>query len=103
MPVYEYQCKQCKHRFELRQGFDSEPVAPCPECGKIANRQISLVPVIFKGTGWYVTDYSRRNSTLSDQDTDSSPKPDQKHEVSKTESTQSEKTEGTAVTAPKEE
>ena len=108
MPVYEYHCKQCGHRFELRQGFDSEPAAPCPECKEIANRQISLVPVIFKGSGWYVTDYARRNSTLSDESVDSSAQPDKKQadkkqESSTTESTPSEKPEGTVTATPKEE
>jgi putative FmdB family regulatory protein len=113
VPVYEYHCKQCGHRFELRQGFDSEPAAPCPECKEIANRQISLVPVIFKGSGWYVTDYARRNSTLSDESVDSSAQPDKKQadkkqadkkqESSTTESTPSEKPEGTVTATPKEE
>ena len=66
MPTYEYKCDACGHHFDLRQGFDADTVADCPECGKLAKRQISLVPVIFKGSGWYVNDYSRKNSTLSD-------------------------------------
>jgi putative FmdB family regulatory protein len=66
MPTYEYKCSACEHRFELRQSFDADTVTDCPECGKTAKRQISLVPVIFKGSGWYVNDYSRKNSTLSD-------------------------------------
>ena len=88
MPVYEYECKTCRHRFDLRQGFDSDPVADCPECGGLAGRRISLVPVIFKGSGWYVTDYSRRNSTLSDdrQDDDRSSR-DSKSESSTESST----------------
>ena len=66
MPTYEYKCAACEHLFELRQSFDADTVTDCPECGKLAKRRISLVPVIFKGSGWYVNDYSRKNSTLSD-------------------------------------
>ena len=66
VPTYDYQCTECKHRFELRQGFDAETVTDCLECGKIAERQISLVPVIFKGSGWYVNDYGKKKSTLGD-------------------------------------
>lgn len=66
MPTYDYQCTECKHRFELRQGFDAETVTDCPECGKVAERKISLVPVIFKGSGWYVNDYGKKKSTLGD-------------------------------------
>ena len=66
MPRYDYQCTECNHLFELKQGFDAETVTDCPKCGKIAERQISLVPVIFKGSGWYVNDYGRKKSTLGD-------------------------------------
>ena len=66
MPTYEYQCEVCRHRFDLRQGYDAETVADCPVCGAQARRRISLVPVIFKGSGWYVTDYNRSNSTLKE-------------------------------------
>lgn len=66
MPIYDYQCEACQHRFELRQGFDAESVAACPFCQGSARRKISPVGVIFKGSGWYVTDYARKNSTLSD-------------------------------------
>lgn len=67
MPIYEYICesRSCSHRFELRQGFDAEPVATCPLCHSRARRRISPVPIIFKGSGWYVTDYGRKNPTIS--------------------------------------
>ena len=66
MPRYDYQCTVCDHLFELRQGFDAETVTECPKCGKIAERKISLVPVIFKGSGWYVNDHGKKKSTLGD-------------------------------------
>ena len=65
MPIYEYQCPSCGNKFELRQGFDAETTSECGVCGANAHRLISLVPVIFKGKGWYVNDYGRGNSSTS--------------------------------------
>ena len=56
MPVYEYQCDACGHRFEKKQGFHDKPVAKCPRCGGKPRRVIHSAPVIFKGSGFYVTD-----------------------------------------------
>ena len=56
MPTYEYECDSCHHRFERKQRFDEEPVAMCPECGGKARRVIHSVPIIFKGSGFYITD-----------------------------------------------
>ena len=56
MPIYEYECTGCSSRFELRQSFnDNEPVS-CPQCECKAVRIFSAVPIIFKGSGFYVTD-----------------------------------------------
>lgn len=68
MPTYEYECGLCQHRFERRQRFDEEPVAVCPQCQGKARRVIHSIPVIFKGSGFYITD-SRKGS--SHQDTSS--------------------------------
>ncbi len=59
MPTYVYECSDCSHRFELKQSFQSETVAPCPICKKKAQRVILSVPVVFKGSGWYVNDYGK--------------------------------------------
>ncbi len=59
MPRYDYECTACGHRFELKQSFASEPVATCPECQSAARRVIHSVPVVFKGSGWYVNDYGK--------------------------------------------
>jgi putative FmdB family regulatory protein len=57
MPTYEYECKKCSHRFEVFQSMSDEPVKKCPECGKQVRRLVSGgVGVIFKGSGFYVTD-----------------------------------------------
>ncbi len=66
MPLYEYQCKSCGFRFEKIQKFSDEPIRECPNCGRPdAEKLISAPAVQFKGEGWYVTDYARKNSTAS--------------------------------------
>ncbi len=56
MPIYEYECSVCHLHFERRQRFDAEPVAKCPECQGKARRVLHSIPVIFKGSGFYITD-----------------------------------------------
>ena len=68
MPIYDYQCGSCGHRFELRQGFDAEPVAECPKCAGAARRRFHVPTVIYKGSGFYTTDYKRKESNASSTD-----------------------------------
>jgi len=56
MPVYEYQCKNCRYKFELKQSFNDNSIVTCPRCGDNAKRIFSPVPLIFKGSGFYTTD-----------------------------------------------
>ncbi|HET6843582.1 MAG TPA: FmdB family zinc ribbon protein [Candidatus Angelobacter sp.] len=63
MPLYEYQCKKCKHRFEKIQKFSDSPVKKCPECGGPVEQLLSAPAVQFKGSGWYVTDYARKGGS----------------------------------------
>ena len=56
MPTYEYECGSCRCHFERKQRFDEEPVAMCPKCGSKSRRVIHSVPIIFKGSGFYITD-----------------------------------------------
>jgi putative FmdB family regulatory protein len=56
MPVYEYECGSCRFRFEMKQGFDEEPQSLCPQCQGRVRRVFHSTPVIFKGSGFYVTD-----------------------------------------------
>ncbi|HMF89552.1 MAG TPA: FmdB family zinc ribbon protein [Candidatus Angelobacter sp.] len=66
MPLYEYQCKKCKHRFEKIQKFSDRPVKKCPKCGGPVEQLLSAPAVQFKGSGWYVTDYARKSSGASE-------------------------------------
>jgi putative FmdB family regulatory protein len=65
MPLYEYECKKCGHRFEKIQKFSDRMVKKCPECGGVVEQMISAPAVQFKGSGWYVTDYAKKSSGLS--------------------------------------
>ncbi len=106
MPRYDYECETCHYRFELRQGFDSEPVATCPECENKASRKFHSVPIVFKGSGWYVNDYGKRGgskpSTSDSKESDSESKSATKSE-SKDSSTNSAKSESTTKSSPKSE
>lgn len=58
MPIYEYQCDGCSYRFEVKQSIKDDPLSTCERCGKAVRRLISSPGILFKGSGWYVTDYS---------------------------------------------
>ena len=61
MPIYEYQCDQCKHKLEIIQKISDEPLKFCPECGEETLRKlISSVSFRLKGTGWYETDFKNK-------------------------------------------
>ena len=68
MPLYEYQCKKCGHRFEKIQKFSDKPVKKCPECGGGVEQTISAPAVQFKGSGWYVTDYAKKSHSSASSD-----------------------------------
>jgi putative FmdB family regulatory protein len=58
VPIYEYQCDGCAYRFEVKQSIKADPLSTCERCGKAIRRLISSPGIMFKGSGWYVTDYS---------------------------------------------
>jgi putative FmdB family regulatory protein len=61
LPLYEYQCKKCGHKFEKIQLFSDKPIKKCPECGGAVEKLISRSAVQFKGSGWYATDYAKKS------------------------------------------
>jgi putative FmdB family regulatory protein len=76
VPLYEYQCRKCKHKFEKIQKFSDRPVKKCPECGSPVEKIMHAPAVQFKGSGWYVTDYGGKQTTDTPKSEDSSEKPD---------------------------
>ena len=88
MPLYEYECKKCGHRFEKIQKFSDRMVKKCPECGGVVEQMISAPAVQFKGSGWYVTDYAKKSGSSASSDGGS--KESKKDEKSKSESSSKE-------------
>lgn len=62
VPIYEYQCTKCGHRFEAIQKVSDSPLTKCEKCKGKVERLISSPAIQFKGSGWYVTDYARKSS-----------------------------------------
>ena len=62
MPIYEYECTKCGHRFEVIQKVSDAPLKKCEKCKGKAERLISSPAIQFKGTGWYVTDYAKKSA-----------------------------------------
>jgi putative FmdB family regulatory protein len=59
MPLYEYECDACAHRFEVIQKFSDAPITTCPACGGAVHKLVSSPAIQFKGSGFYLTDYGR--------------------------------------------
>ncbi len=64
MPLYEYRCESCGLQFEKIQRFSDEPISVCPSCGQGPVVKLLSSPAIqFKGSGWYITDYARKDQS----------------------------------------
>jgi putative FmdB family regulatory protein len=62
MPIHEYQCQDCHKRFEKLQKLSDKPCKKCPTCGGPLRKLISSPAIQFKGNGFYITDYPKKNS-----------------------------------------
>jgi putative FmdB family regulatory protein len=96
MPTYGYRCSNCGHQFEIRQSFSDEPLKVCPKCQGKLTKMVYPTGVIFKGSGFYTTDYKsadksgESNGSKPSSDAKPESKPDTKSEPkseSKSEST----------------
>jgi putative FmdB family regulatory protein len=67
MPLYEYRCEACGHHFELIRKFSDPPVETCPVCNGPVRKLMSPPAFQFKGSGWYVTDYARKEQPSASQ------------------------------------
>ena|SRR5689334_7871793 len=76
MPLYEYECERCGHRFEVIQKF-SDPLADtCPVCGGPVRKLMSSPAIQFKGSGFYITDYPKKDAGAPKSETGKSEKSD---------------------------
>ena len=75
MPLYDYKCEN-GHVFEEMQSFSSDPIATCGDCGTSATRMLSIPMVLYKGSGFYTTDYGRNGSASGSKTDSNSESPD---------------------------
>ena len=70
MPLYEYECRKCHHRFEVIQTFSDKPIRKCPKCRKGTVQKLLSSPALrFKGSGFYINDYARKGAAPSGEGT----------------------------------
>lgn len=81
MPTYEYKCPKCQHEFEVIQKITAKSGAKCPRCGARAERQLSAAGLVFKGSGFYITDYKRAGEQNPEHEAKPEAKPDAKPEA----------------------
>jgi putative FmdB family regulatory protein len=72
MPKYDYRCNDCGHVYEKREGFDAPSVQACPQCAGTARRVLTPPAIVFKGSGWYVTDHRKGGDSESSPSSSSS-------------------------------
>ena len=78
MPIYEYACTRCDHHFDVRHGADEKPALSCPRCEGDVRKVFHAAGIIFKGSGWYITDSAAKgngNGNDRNAETKSEPAP----------------------------
>ena len=88
MPTYDYECGACGHRFERFQSIRERPARKCPECGRLKAKRLigSGGAILFKGSGFYITDYrsdTYKKEASADKGSASTPAPAAKTEAPK--------------------
>jgi putative FmdB family regulatory protein len=83
VPIYEYECKKCGHRFEVIQKFSDKPIGQCEMCGGKVKKLLAPPALMFKGTGWYVTDYASKGKEPSAKEGDGKGKTEKASQESK--------------------
>ncbi len=77
MPIYEYHCEKCGH-FELTKRITDKPLSRCPTCKGKVKKLISNTSFQLKGTGWYITDYARKDKAPKEKKEEKAPAPEAK-------------------------
>jgi putative FmdB family regulatory protein len=90
LPIYDYRCDECGHRFSVVQSWSDAPIDKCPNCGKRPRKLIVAPAIVFKGSGWYKTD---SRTAPKDSDSASSGDSSKKSEPAKSETKSEAKTE----------
>ena len=105
MPLYVYKCKNCEYQFEARQRFSDDPLTECPECQGQIRRVITPVGVVFKGSGFYVTDSrnGKKSSLVNGSTSSNSEEKTEKSENGEKSEKKSEESPTAAATTSKSE
>ena len=82
MPLYEYECGACAHRFERIQKFSDPLVDVCPKCGGAVRKLLSSPAIQFKGSGWYINDYAKKSGHVESSSSSKSENSEKKSEGS---------------------
>ena len=82
MPLYEYECNACAHRFERIQKFSDPLVDVCPKCGGAVRKLLSSPAIQFKGSGWYINDYAKKSGHVESSSSSKSESSEKKSEGS---------------------
>ncbi len=81
MPLYEYKCQKCASVFEVIQKISDSPLTECPACGGMLKKVISAPAIQFKGSGFYITDYAKKNIPRKEARPEKKQKSDKKEEA----------------------
>ncbi|HLK55142.1 MAG TPA: FmdB family zinc ribbon protein [Chthonomonadaceae bacterium] len=93
MPTYGYRCEKCGHQFQVFQKMSDAPVSTCPECRGKVKRLLYPVGIVFKGSGWHITDYRKpEKSEKAEEAATTSDSGSAKPDAAKKESTGTEST-----------
>lgn len=93
MPIYEYACTKCGHQLEVMQKINDKPLSRCPECKGKLEKQFSQTSFQLKGSGWYVTDYSKSGAAPKEKAKADKPEKSDKSEKTEKSESKPEKTE----------
>ncbi len=83
MPLYEYKCRKCSHRFGKKLKGSAPHARKCPSCDGDFERMVALSAIQFKGSGWYITDYPRKGASAGDSKDGDSAKSEKSEKESK--------------------
>ena len=99
MPLYEYECEACGHRVEQIQKFSDPPLERCPKCSGPVHKLMSSPAIQFKGSGWYITDYAKKDSASGGK-SDSAPAAKEKTDKTEAKSSGDATPASTSTTSP---
>ena len=103
MPLYEYECTVCARRFEVIRKLSDPPVENCPTCGGAVRKRQSAPAFQFKGSGWYVTDYSSKLKSKEEKKPEAEKKKEPTAASAKTESGSKQDSPSKPDSSPKKE